>query len=104
VGGLARPWPHPIEGAKQIACSFATIARSGPVARILERAVNGQPGFVIRLDAVTMIVMAFEVAGDRITRIWGVRNPENSGRGATPLSPRRIGSGENRYPELAGSS
>lgn len=43
---------------------------------ILERTVNGQPGLIARQDGVTVSVYAFEVAGDRIRRIWAVRNPD----------------------------
>jgi RNA polymerase sigma-70 factor (ECF subfamily) len=43
---------------------------------ILERTVNGQPGLVAQQDGVTVTVFAFDVAGDRITHIWAVRNPD----------------------------
>jgi RNA polymerase sigma-70 factor (ECF subfamily) len=43
---------------------------------LLERTVNGQPGLVARQDGRTVTVFAFDVTGDRITRIWVVRNPE----------------------------
>jgi hypothetical protein len=42
----------------------------------LERTVNGQPGLVAQQEGVTVTVFAFEIAGDRIKRIWVVRNPE----------------------------
>ena len=41
-----------------------------------EHMVNGQPGLVARQDGATVTVFAFDVAEDRITRIWAVRNPE----------------------------
>ena len=44
--------------------------------KFLERTVNGQPGLIAQQDGVTVTVFAFEVAGDRITHIWAVRNPE----------------------------
>jgi RNA polymerase sigma-70 factor (ECF subfamily) len=47
-----------------------------PDRTILERTVNGQPGLVVQEDGLTVTVMAFDVAGDRIKRIWSVRNPE----------------------------
>jgi len=47
-----------------------------PDLTILERTVNGQPGLVAQQDDVIVTVFAFEVAGDRIKRIWAVRNPE----------------------------
>jgi hypothetical protein len=43
---------------------------------ILERTVDGQPGLVAQQDGVTVTVFAFDVAGDRIKRIWAVRNPD----------------------------
>ena len=38
--------------------------------------MNGQPGLVGQLDGVTVTVYAFEIADDRIKRVWAVRNPE----------------------------
>jgi len=52
------------------------VARMAPDLTILERTVNGQPGLVAQQDDVIVTVFAFEVAGDRIKRIWAVRNPE----------------------------
>ena len=43
---------------------------------ILERTVNGQPGLIAQHDGVTVTVFAFHLAGDRIKRIWAVRNPD----------------------------
>jgi hypothetical protein len=51
-------------------------ARTADTVTILERTVNGQPGLVAQQDGVTVTVFAFEVTGDRITRIWAVRNPD----------------------------
>ncbi len=42
--------------------------------RLLERTINGQPGLVKQQDGVTVAVYAFEVAGDRITRVWAILN------------------------------
>ena len=41
-----------------------------------ERMVNGQPGLVGLQDGVIVTVFAFDICGDRINRIWAVRNPE----------------------------
>ena len=53
---------------------------SSPVATtgldLQEHTVNGQPGLVGRQDGATVTVFAFDVAEDRITRIWAVRNPD----------------------------
>ena len=43
---------------------------------ILEHTVNGQPGLIAQQNGVTVTVFAFAVAGDRITHIWAVRNPD----------------------------
>ena len=75
-GGLVSAALHPIEGGEQIARYLAGIAgRAAGSMTFLERTVNGQPGLVAQQDGVTVTVFAFEVAGDRITRIWAVRNP-----------------------------
>ena len=52
------------------------IAGRAPNLTILERTVNGQPSLVLQQDGVTVAVMAFDVAGDRIKHIWAVLNPE----------------------------
>jgi RNA polymerase sigma-70 factor (ECF subfamily) len=75
-GGLVSAVLRPIEGAEQIARFFVDRASAVPNVTILERTVNGQPGLVAQQDGVTVMVMAFDVAGDRIRHIWAVRNPE----------------------------
>ena len=66
----------PIEGSELVASFLADLARAahGHV-RLLERIVNGQPGLVAQQDGVTVVVYAFEIAGDQITRIWAILNP-----------------------------
>jgi RNA polymerase sigma-70 factor (ECF subfamily) len=76
-GGLVSAELHPVEGAEQIARYFAELAGRAPtLPTILERTVNGQPGLVAQRDGITVVVMAFDIAGDRIKHIWAVRNPE----------------------------
>ena len=76
-GGLALAFLRPIEGSERIARAWAEIASRVPGnMSFLERTVNGQPGLVAQQDGVTVTVFAFEIAGDRIKRIWVVRNPE----------------------------
>ncbi|WP_405640112.1 hypothetical protein [Streptomyces sp. NBC_00019] len=72
-------------GGEQIAHAYAEIARlSGERTTFLEYTVNGLPGLVARQDGKFATVFAFEIVGDRIRRIWAVRNPEK-------LRPWRIG-------------
>jgi hypothetical protein len=76
-GGRVSAALGPIEGAEQIARYLVDIAGRAPSdLTILERTVNGQPGLVAQQDGDTVTVLAFDVAGDRITRIWAVRNPD----------------------------
>jgi RNA polymerase sigma-70 factor (ECF subfamily) len=75
-GGLASAHLRPIHGGEQIARFAIDIAGRAPNLTILERTVNGQPGLVAQQDGVTVTVMAFDVAGDRIKHIWTVRNPD----------------------------
>jgi RNA polymerase sigma factor (sigma-70 family) len=82
-GGLAVAFLSPIEGAEQIARAWIEIANRVPDGMtFLERTVNGQPGLVAQQDGVTVTVLAFDIAGMRITRIWVVRNPEKLRRWA----------------------
>jgi RNA polymerase sigma-70 factor, ECF subfamily len=75
-GGLVSAELHPVEGGDRIARVFADIVGRAPNLTILERTVNGQPGLVALQDGITVTVLAFDIADDRITHIWAVRNPE----------------------------
>jgi ketosteroid isomerase-like protein len=75
-GGLVSAVLRPIEGGAQIARAAVDLRGSVPNLKLLERTVNGQPGLVAQQDGVTVMVMAFDIAGDRIKHIWAVRNPE----------------------------
>lgn len=76
-GGRALAFLEPIEGSERIARAWIEIARRMSAGTtFLERTVNGQPGLVAQQDGVTVTVLAFEVADERIKRIWVVRNPE----------------------------
>ncbi|MDQ0580734.1 RNA polymerase sigma factor SigJ [Streptomyces rishiriensis] len=86
-GGLAVTHPQPIVGGERIARAYTEIARrSGDRTTFLECTVNGLPGLVTRRDGDIVTVFAFEIAGERIRRIWAVRNPEK-------LRPWRVGRG-----------
>jgi RNA polymerase sigma factor (sigma-70 family) len=76
TGGLAGALPGPIEGGEQVARACVEVAGRAPGLALRERTVNGQPGLVAQQDGITVTVFAFEVAGDRITHIWAVRNPD----------------------------
>jgi RNA polymerase sigma-70 factor, ECF subfamily len=76
-GGRALAFPEPVEGGENIARLLVWLAHR--VARdmvIRESTVNGRPGLIAEQDGVTVSVYAFQVAADRVTRLWIIRNPE----------------------------
>jgi hypothetical protein len=75
-GGLVPAALHPIDGSEQIARYMVDLATRTASLVLLERTVNGQPGLVAQQDGVIVTVFAFDIADDRITRIWAVRNPD----------------------------
>ncbi|MGW3112811.1 RNA polymerase sigma factor SigJ [Streptomyces sp. NPDC001091] len=75
-GGMVGTVLRPVEGGPGIARYMAAIADRAPGLELLERSVNGLPGLVARRDGAVVTVAAFEIDGDRVTRIWVVRNPE----------------------------
>ena len=75
-GGVVAAALHPIEGREKLARYAFGIADRVSDVTILERTVNGQPGLVVQQAGATVTVLAFTVTGNRITRIWAVRNPE----------------------------
>ncbi|MFJ5136405.1 RNA polymerase sigma factor SigJ [Streptomyces sp. NPDC088707] len=76
-GGVVAAALHPIEGREGIARYLTDLTgrASGGLA-VLERTVNGRAGLVIEHEGVTVAVYAFDIADDRIARIWAVRNPD----------------------------
>ncbi|WP_129662923.1 RNA polymerase sigma factor SigJ [Phytoactinopolyspora endophytica] len=75
-GGLPGAARRPIHGSMQVARNLVSAAGRAPDRTILERTVNGQPGLVVQHDGVIGIVIAFDLAGDRIKHIWAVTNPD----------------------------
>jgi RNA polymerase sigma-70 factor (ECF subfamily) len=75
-GGRVPAVLEPRVGAESIAEGLLRVARHAKELELVEQVVNGQPGLVARRSGATVTVFAFDVVGDRITRIWAVRNPE----------------------------
>jgi RNA polymerase sigma factor (sigma-70 family) len=88
-GGLVSAALAPIEGGSVIARYAVSLAARRGGMTFLERTVNGQPGLVAQQDGVTVTVFAFGISGDRITRIWAVRNPDKLHPWAARLSERQ---------------
>jgi RNA polymerase sigma factor (sigma-70 family) len=75
-GGLAPTHLEPFRGGEQVARAYVEIARITEGVQLLERTVNGRPGLVAQRDGHVLTVYSLHVAGDRVTHIWAVRNPE----------------------------
>ncbi|MGY2032530.1 RNA polymerase sigma factor SigJ [Nocardia gipuzkoensis] len=75
-GGLVSARLRPVEGNEQIARTLLDVVEKASDMTFSERTVNGRPGLVAQQDGVTVTVIAFDFSGDRITRIWAVRNPD----------------------------
>ena len=76
-GGLAPAALRPIEGAERIAHHYMALAAGMPDdVTVVECTVNGQPSLAMRFGDATVTVFAFDIANDRIKRIWAIRNPD----------------------------
>ncbi|MFI9360048.1 RNA polymerase sigma factor SigJ [Kitasatospora sp. NPDC053057] len=75
-GGLVGALLEPLTGSEWIARAYADSARLVGGRELRECTVSGLPGLVVQQDGVTDTVIAFRIAGERITHIWAVRNPE----------------------------
>ena len=75
-GGVVIAALEPVHGGANVAQYFTGLPILDYGRTLVERTVNGQPGLVIEFEGVTETVIAFDIAADRITNIWAVRNPE----------------------------
>lgn len=76
-GGRVIAAPAPLEGAQTVAQHYLAIAEGAPPGFTVEECmVNGRPGLVQLFQGAAATVFAFDVADDRIQRIWAVRNPD----------------------------
>jgi RNA polymerase sigma factor (sigma-70 family) len=74
-GGKVSAALRPVEGGEQVARYLAGIVGRLPRLTITARTVNGQPGLIAEQDGAVVTVFAFDIAADKITRIWIIRNP-----------------------------
>ena len=82
-GGLVSAALRPIEGGEQVARYLAGIVGRLERLTITARTVNGQPGLIAELDGAVVTVFAFDIAADKIIRIWIIRNPNKLTRWAS---------------------
>jgi RNA polymerase sigma factor (sigma-70 family) len=75
-GGRVSALLYPIEGGELIARSLVGLLERVGNWQLEERTVNGQAGLVAVASDASVTVLAFDIADDRIQRIWAVRNPD----------------------------
>jgi RNA polymerase sigma factor (sigma-70 family) len=76
-GGRVVAAAEPIEGAEAIVGHYLQLMSLAPAGVTLQEClVNGHPGLVQRYAGAATTVFAFETSGERISRIWAVRNPD----------------------------
>ncbi len=76
---------HPVEGGEEVARYLTGLAaRANGALTVRERTVNGRAGLVLEYEGATAAVYAFDIADDRITHIWAVRNPDKLRPWTTP--------------------
>ena len=79
-GGVVAAVRQPVLGAKKIVNLLGGFVRFAPTAVVEAVLLNGAPGAVVRLDGVVDTVIGFAVDGDRISRVFAVRNPDKLNR------------------------
>ncbi|HET6706214.1 RNA polymerase sigma factor SigJ [Amycolatopsis sp.] len=79
-GGLVSAVHRPVVGGERVARYAVDLTGRMAALTLVETTVNGRPGLVAERDGAIVAVMAFEVTGDVVRRIWAVRNPEKLGR------------------------
>jgi RNA polymerase sigma-70 factor (ECF subfamily) len=87
-GGVVTAVLRPVTGAKKIVNLLGGFARLAPAAVVEPVLLNGAPGARVLLDGIVDTVIGFAFEGERISRIFAVRNPDKLHRlsDETPLT------------------
>ncbi|HSM94919.1 MAG TPA: RNA polymerase sigma factor SigJ [Rhizomicrobium sp.] len=94
-GGRVAAALNPIYGADKIARFIQGLGRKFYANAVLELSVteiNGQPALVIRADDEMLGLLAIETDGERITTLYGLRNPDKLTRVMRSLNLPSTGS------------
>lgn len=87
-GGKVRAATRTVTGGEKVARLLIGLMRKDPGMELVEEQVNGRLGLVVRLDGMTIAVVAVDVDRDeRITDLWMVLNPDKL-RAWTEPSPQ----------------
>ena len=90
-GGRVAAALNPIYGADKVARFIIGLGKKFYAAAMLETAmieVNGQPALVIRDGGEMLGIIAIETDGEKITTLYGLRNPDKLKRLTDTLSPQ----------------
>ncbi|HYI61381.1 MAG TPA: RNA polymerase sigma factor SigJ [Acidimicrobiales bacterium] len=77
----------PVEGAERVARFVLNITQRivGPDVGVEVRAINGQPGVVVRApDGTVLSTLAVSVVDGRVDRVWALVNPDKTASLAAP--------------------
>jgi RNA polymerase sigma-70 factor (TIGR02957 family) len=88
-GGLAPTVRRPVVGAEKVAALLGQVSRHAPGVAIGTAVVNGAVGLRLDPGGELETAMSFELDGDRITRIYAMRNPEKLARLTEVTTVRR---------------
>jgi len=86
-GGVVSSEQKPLLGPTMIASAFMRVYERQPNISFVEASVNGESGLIAFAEGAIQSVLAFAALGERIYRIWVMRNPEKLvmwTRSATP--------------------
>ena len=79
-GGLAPAARHPVEGSERVAAFLSRFPQLAPGAEIATLLVNGAVAAWIDPAGELNTAVTFQFEGDRIVRIYAIRNPDKLGR------------------------
>ena len=90
-GGKAAAARNPIRGPNAIARFMAGIAAKSPEGAVLTfENLNGYPAAVVSAGGRPVVAMALEIRGDRVARVFAIRNPDKLGAASANAVPVRL--------------
>jgi RNA polymerase sigma-70 factor (ECF subfamily) len=83
-GGKLRAPVHPTHGADAVARFITYLLTGRPRTAVTVGSVNGRTGLVLRREGRAVAVVSVSTAGDEITAVWIVLNPDKLRRRQRP--------------------
>ncbi|XVQ09664.1 hypothetical protein ACQP1W_45290 [Spirillospora sp. CA-255316] len=75
-GGKVRAAVHPTQGADAVARFVTDLLTGRPRTAVTAASVNGRTGLVLRRGGQTVAVVSVSTAGNKVTAVWNVLNPD----------------------------